>query len=92
MLEKIPEARVFLSTQVRLGPPEGEPGDCPSSEEWDWKVLTEEGVLVSVSIFETKEGAEESNRVAAGWVKEGISLLLGRAEITAGEVVAHKTK
>ena len=53
---------------------------------------TEEGVLVSVSIFETKEGAEESNRVAAGWVKEGISLLLGRAEITAGEVVAHKTK
>jgi hypothetical protein len=55
-------------------------------------VDTAEGVLASVSIFETKEGAEESNRVAAGWVKEGLSVLLGRAEITAGEVVVSKTK
>jgi type II secretory pathway component GspD/PulD (secretin) len=36
---KNPEARVFLSTGVRLGPPEGEAGDCSSSGEWDWKVL-----------------------------------------------------
>jgi hypothetical protein len=55
-------------------------------------VDTSEGALAAVSIFETKEGAEESNRVAAGWVKEGLSVLLGRAEITAGEVVVSKTK
>jgi hypothetical protein len=53
---------------------------------------TTEGVLASVSIFETKEGAEESNRVAAGWVKEGLSVLLGQAEITAGQVVVKRTK
>jgi hypothetical protein len=55
-------------------------------------VDTGEGVLAAVSIFETKEGAEESNRVAAGWVKEGLSVLLGQPKITAGEVVAHKAK
>jgi hypothetical protein len=55
-------------------------------------VDTGEGVLAAISIFETKEGAEESNRVAAGWVKEGLSVLLGRPEITAGEVVINKTQ
>jgi len=55
-------------------------------------VDTAEGVLFSVSVFETKEGAEESNKVAAGWVKEGLSVLLGQPEIILGEVVVNKTK
>jgi hypothetical protein len=50
---------------------------------------TGEGVLASVSFFQTKEGEEESNRVAADWVKT-LSGLLGPVEITAGEVVAQK--
>jgi hypothetical protein len=53
---------------------------------------TKEGELAAVSIFDTKEGAEESNRVASGWVKEGLSLLLGQPQITMGEVVADKAK
>ena len=54
---------------------------------------TGEGELATVSVFETKTGEKESNRVAAGWVKETLSGgLLGPVEITSGEVVAHKAK
>ena len=54
---------------------------------------TGEGELATVSVFETKTGEKESNRVAAGWVKETLSGgLLGPVEITCGEVVAHKAK
>ena len=53
---------------------------------------TGEGVLTSISVFETKDAAEESHRVAAAWVAESLSGMLGLAEITAGEVVAHKAK
>jgi hypothetical protein len=42
----------------------------------------------SVSMFETQEGQEESNRVAASWVKEGLGELVGPVEISAGEVTA----
>jgi heme-degrading monooxygenase HmoA len=46
----------------------------------------------TVSVFQDRAGAEESNRMAAGWVKEHIaSLVAGPPEITAGEVLAHKT-
>ncbi|MDQ4144098.1 MAG: hypothetical protein M3198_10225 [Actinomycetota bacterium] len=49
------------------------------------------GVMVSTSVFESREGAEESNRKAADWVKENLaSLLPNPPEITAGEVVAHQ--
>jgi hypothetical protein len=34
---------------------------------------------------ETKEGQEESNRVAAAWVKESLPGMLSPVEITAGE-------
>ena len=47
--------------------------------------------MASVSVFETKDGAEESNKMAASWVKESLSGLLGPVEITAGEAVAHVT-
>ena len=52
---------------------------------------TGEGMLASVSVFETKEGEEESNKVAASWVKS-LSGMLGPVEMTAGEVVAHSGK
>ncbi|HET7463657.1 MAG TPA: hypothetical protein VFJ82_20550, partial [Longimicrobium sp.] len=48
------------------------------------------GVLVSVSVFETREGADESNRMAAEWVAENVApLVQGRPDIIQGEVVAH---
>ena len=48
------------------------------------------GVMVSTSIFEDREGAEESNRRAADWVRENLAQLLPNPpQITAGEVVAH---
>jgi hypothetical protein len=52
---------------------------------------TGEGMLASVSVFETKGGGEECNRMAASWVKESLQGLLGPVEITAGEAVAHVT-
>ena len=52
---------------------------------------TGEGMLASVSVFETRDGAEESNRMAASWVKESLTGLLSPPEITAGEAVAHMT-
>jgi hypothetical protein len=52
-------------------------------------VNTDHGTISSVSVFETREGQEESNRLAASWVKEGLGDLLGPAEISAGEVMAY---
>ncbi|HEY4387993.1 MAG TPA: hypothetical protein VGN34_26385 [Ktedonobacteraceae bacterium] len=50
-------------------------------------------VMVSTSIFENQAGAEESNWQAAEWVRQNIATLLpNRPQITAGEVVAQKTK
>jgi hypothetical protein len=49
-------------------------------------------VVASVSVFLDQAGAEESNRMAAGWVKENIAeLVAGAPEITAGAVTVHKT-
>ena len=51
------------------------------------------GALLSVSIFETKAQAEESNRLAAEWVKKNVApLMAGPPEITVGEVGVHITK
>jgi len=54
-------------------------------------LITGEGILASVSVFETKGRAEESNKIAASWVKESVPGLLGPVEITAGEAAAHVT-
>lgn len=49
------------------------------------------GVVASISIFETQAGAEESNKMAADWVKQNIAPLLPTPpEVTAGEVGVHK--
>ena len=36
-------------------------------------VNTDHGTMTSVSVFETQEGQEESNRVAASWVKDALA-------------------
>ena len=49
-------------------------------------------VVASVSVFQDQAGAEESNRMAADWVKDNIAALVtGAPEITAGAVTVHKT-
>jgi len=48
-------------------------------------------VIASISIFKDKAGVDESTRMAAGWVKENAALFASPPEITAGEVLAHKT-
>lgn len=51
-----------------------------------------DGVVASISLFETQAGAEESNRMAADWVKENIApFVSGSPEITAGEVKVQHT-
>ena len=48
-------------------------------------------VIASVSVFQDQAGEEESNRMAADWVKENVaSLVAGPPEITHGEVKVHK--
>ncbi len=49
------------------------------------------GTVASVSIFEHRAGAEESNRMAADWVRENLSsMFAGSPEIIEGEVGAHE--
>ena len=50
-------------------------------------------VMVSVSVFATREAEEESNRMAADFVKQHIAPLLPKVpQITAGQVVARAAK
>jgi len=48
------------------------------------------GTVLSSSIFETKANAEESNRVAAEWVKKNPKVLPAATWVTTGEVIGHK--
>ncbi len=48
--------------------------------------------IVSISIFDTRAGAEESTRRAATWVEQNIaSLIQGLPEITVGAVKVSST-
>ena len=50
-----------------------------------------DGVVASVSMFADQAGAEESNRLAADYVRANLaSLVSNPPEITAGEVKVHK--
>ncbi len=50
-----------------------------------------DGAIVTVSVFDDRAGAEESNKTAATFVKQNIASLIPKPpEIVAGEVVVHK--
>jgi len=51
-----------------------------------------DGVLSSISYFDTLEHADESTRVASNWVREQKleNVLPNAPKITSGQVVAHK--
>ena len=52
-----------------------------------------DNVMVSVSVFANREAEEESNRIAADFVKKHIAPLLPNPpQITAGQVVARAAK
>jgi hypothetical protein len=49
------------------------------------------GVVVSISLFEDRAGAEESSRGAAEWVRRNLADLVRRPpEVLTGEVVVHR--
>lgn len=49
-------------------------------------------IVASVSIFQDQAGAEESNRMAADWVKGNLAeLFLGPPQITAGTVTVQRS-
>jgi hypothetical protein len=52
------------------------------------------GVMSSISLFDTSAQADESTRVASNWVREQKleTALPNPPQITSGEVVAHKTR
>lgn len=48
--------------------------------------------LVSVSVFDSQAGADESTRLAADWVRENLAGLFdGPPAVTSGEVRAYRT-
>lgn len=50
-------------------------------------VRTQDGAA-SVSVYDNESGAEESNRVAAGWIRENLpDLTVSAPQVSAGEVV-----
>jgi len=52
-------------------------------------IRTDEGA-VSVSVFDTQEGAEESSRAAAAYLRENLADLQADApEVVSGDVVLH---
>jgi hypothetical protein len=51
----------------------------------------EDGTVVSIGVYESKEEAERSNQVAADWVKQNSSeYILKPPVITQGEVLVYK--
>ena len=53
-------------------------------------VCSSDGSLVSTSVFETREAAEDSNRLASDWVHENLASLIRTAPvILSGTVMVH---
>ena len=49
------------------------------------------GVMSSISYFDTSEHADESTRLASNWVREQkLETVLNAPKVTSGEVVVHK--
>ena len=55
-----------------------------------YAIDTGEGEWMSVSVFQTRQAAEESNRMAAAYIlREDMGEVLGEPVVTTGEVVVH---
>src|SRR3954466_2342531 len=53
-------------------------------------VYAPDDTVTTISVFNTVEGAEESNRRALAWIEKDLGpLLLGSVTSTAGPVIAH---
>ena len=53
-------------------------------------VRSTDGSLVSTSVFETRQAAEDSNRLASDWVHENLASLIRTAPvILSGDVMVH---
>jgi len=52
-----------------------------------------DGVMSSINLFDTSAQADESNRVAATWLREERleTVLPNPPKVTGGEVIVHKT-
>jgi hypothetical protein len=61
---------------------------APGFEAYYW-LDTGDGEGVSLSVFRDKAGAEESIRIAADFVEQHLSSLLGKPEIIEGKVHAR---
>lgn len=48
------------------------------------------GIQSSISIFDSREHAEYSNKLASYWVNEHASFLLDSPDITSGQVMLHQ--
>ena len=63
----------------------------PGFVSYNW-LDTGNGVGASVCVFQDKAGAEESVRLAASYVQQHMSALLGKPEVIQGEVKVHDNK
>ena len=53
-------------------------------------VCSSDGSLVSTSVFETRQAAEDSNRLASDWVHDNLASLIRTAPvILSGDVMVH---
>ena len=53
-------------------------------------VYAPDDTVTAISVFNTVEGAEESNRRATAWIQKNLGALLsGDAKATAGPVIVH---
>jgi hypothetical protein len=53
----------------------------------------EDGTVVSIGVYESKEEAERSNQIAAEWTKQNSSEFVRRSpRITQGEVLIYEAK
>jgi hypothetical protein len=53
-------------------------------------IETGKNEITTITMFDTKEGADTSNKVAAEWVLKNVSTLILNLDITQGEVMVHK--
>jgi quinol monooxygenase YgiN len=51
-----------------------------------------EGEIVSVSVFEDEQSAQESNEKADDWVRENLGDLVLPPELAAGQIVVYETR